>query len=472
MSGKTRARRLSACLAFALAATFSPTAQAAPSPSPVTIADVTVLSMVKGETAMSHADVVIAGGRIEAVRPHTAGPCPSPCIDGRGKWLIPGLTDAHVHIPNDRLAQLYMRLPELPRGATDSAAVFLPYVANGVTQVFDLAAMPETLVQQEDIRSGRALGPHIVRAFLIDGAPPLLPEGVGHGVSGPEAGREAVKIAAAEGYDLIKVYSALDLPTFQAVIDEAGKHGLKVIGHIPGREQGLTDRFIVPGFDAVAHAEEYAFQTHEPDAALIPAYAAMARKSGTALVTTLTLDERLVEEMSDKDSLKRRREFDYTDPLYRSLVFEHNPYVAMASPGLIEHIRRTVQFNARLVKTFNDAGVPVMAGTDALTPGVMPGFALPDELEAMQRAGLSPYQVLRSATATPCEWLGKADECGHIAPGQRADLVLLDADPSADIGNVRRISGVMIDGVFLPAGELSNRLAALARRYAAPASDR
>jgi len=218
----------------------------------LTITNVTVLPMTGEGQAATHATVSVRDGRIVSIAPATKAACTGRCIDGTGKWLIPGLTDAHVHIENDHNMQLYMGLPERPVGAVEAADVFLPYIAHGVTQIFDLSAMPETLLQKNDIQTGRIAGPHIITAYMLDGPKPMWPEGMSHGIPNPEAGRQAVRDAATGGYDLIKVYSLLDLPTFLAIVDEAKTRGMKVIGHIPGRNQGTTESFLVHGFDAVA----------------------------------------------------------------------------------------------------------------------------------------------------------------------------------------------------------------------------
>ena len=470
MAGKPVARRGGLrllCLGLMLASVSCPV-RADDRPD-LTITNVTVVPMTGQGTTIPHATVRIAGGRIVGVAATAPGKarCPGTCIDGTGKWLIPGLTDAHVHLENDHNLQLYMGLPERPEGAVQAADVFLPYVAHGVTQVFDLSSMPETLLQKADIKAGRVVGPNIVTAYMLDGPKPMWPEGMSHGIPDPEAGRQAVRDAATEGYDLIKVYSLLDLPTFLAIVDEAKKRGLKVIGHIPGRNQGMTQSFLVPGFDAVAHAEEFAFQTAAPDASKIHDYIAMVRASHTALVSTLTVDDQILAETADPDSLKRRGDLAYINPVYRKVVVDHNPYVAQAGPERIAALKAVVAFNRQLVKAFSDAGVPILAGTDSLVPGVAPGFALPDELEALKAAGLTPYQALYSATRAPCEWLGKASECGSVEPGKRADLVLLDADPTVDISNVRKISAVIIKGKVQTSAQLDRRMSELKTRFAA-----
>jgi imidazolonepropionase-like amidohydrolase len=271
-----------------------------------------------------------------------------------------------------------------------------------------------------------------------------------------------VRDAGAEGYDAIKVYSGLSLETFSAIVDEARRLELPVVGHIPERRSGRTREFFQPGFALVAHAEEFAQQTAEPSVAEIPRYVDMMKQNGAWLTATLSLDERLLEQTADPKSLQSRPELRVLPPLMRDMVLNHNPYVAAASPQRIDFLAQVVQFNRELVRAFVAADIPVLAGTDAPVPGVAPGFSMHDELAALTRAGMSNRQALEAATRRPCEWLRMLAECGTVEAGKRADLVLLDADPLADIGNSRRISAVILGGRYLSRAMLDRRVAALA----------
>ena len=165
------------------------------------------------------------------------------------------------------------------------------------------------------------------------------------------------------------------------------------------------------------------------------------------------------------DSLKSRPELRFLAPRLHAVVVNHNPYVAQASPERIQFLQRIVEFNRHLVRAFAAAGIPVVAGTDSPVPGLVPGFSLHDELEAMARAGLSNRQVLEGATRLPCEWLGISADRGTVEAGKRADLLLLDADPFADVSNTRRISAVIVGGRYLSRALLDRRLEALDARY-------
>jgi Amidohydrolase family len=258
-------------------------------------------------------------------------------IDGHGKYLMPGLTDAHVHLENDRFLRLFVDDPKIPVGTVRTEDMLLPLVANGVLQVIDLSATSETVGQRDEVESGRVLGPHIALAAMIDGQDHLLPVGITRVAATPSDGRQAVRDAAAEGYEIIKVYSALDLPTFSVIVDEARKLHMPVVGHIPQREMGLTEKFFQPGYGMVAHAEEFAQQTKDPDLAAIPSYVEMAKRNGTWLTGTLSLDERIVEEASHPETLKTRPELHFLSPPLYTFVTQHNSYVANGNAKFVAY---------------------------------------------------------------------------------------------------------------------------------------
>ena len=444
---------------------------AAPAPvaDPVAITHVTVLPMTPEAAPLPDMTVTIRDGRIASITPGASRvPSGVRTINGRGKWLMPGFSDMHMHLENDRMGRLHVGDPNLPDGTFGLEDALTPYLANGVLQVFSLASMSETIGQRVEVESGRVLGPHIATAAMIDGSPPMWPLGMTRAAATAEDGRQAVRDAKAEGYEFIKVYSKLNLETFTAIVDEARKQNMRVVGHIPGRGQGITEKFFQPGFDLVAHAEEFAQHTDPPDHSAIPRYVEMAKRNGTWLVATLSLDERIVEEMRDPESLKRRDELRHMHPQAYNMVINGNPYLKDVNAGRIAYVQAVVDFNCPLVKAFVEAGVPVLTGTDAPVPGLAPGFALHDEFESLSRCGMSNRQILESTTRLSAEWLGKLPDRGTVEPGKRADMVLLDANPLENISNTRQIAAVIANGHYLPRVELDRRLKRIADRIEAP----
>jgi imidazolonepropionase-like amidohydrolase len=447
---------------FAAMATVA--AEPDPLPQRLAIERVTVLPMISEAAALSDVTVLIEDGRIVSVTPASSTRAPSGVrrIDGRGKWLIPGLTDMHAHLGNVRMLRLFLKLPDLKQSILRTEDLFTPFIANGVVRILDMQSMSETIGQRVEVDAGRMIGPHIVAAAMIDGPNPYWPIGTTRVAATPDDGRQAVRDAGAEGYDVIKVYSGLSFETFSGIVDEARRLSLPVVGHIPERRLGRTKEFFQPGFGMVAHAEEFAQRHATPSLAEIPQYVDMMKQNGAWLTATLSLDERLLEQTRDPKSLHSRPEIRVLPQLMRDMVLNHNPYVAGASPQRIAFLTQVVEFNRELVRAFVAAGIPVVAGTDAGVPGVVPGFSMHDELEALTRAGMSNRQALEAATRRPCEWLNLLAECGTVEAGKRADLILLDADPLANIGNSRRISAVILGGRYLPRATLDRRIEALA----------
>lgn len=454
-------------IVFAMLTPINASASDAAVPSdPLVIENVSVIPMTEGGGVLSNRTVVIDKGRIISIMsaqdqidfPNAER------IDGTGKWLVPGFSDMHVHVGNDRMLRLLTgnQVPE--DGTANIQDHFTPYIVNGVLQIFDLASMPETVGQRIEIESGRILGPHIATAAMIDGEDPILPFGITRTPKTPEDGVQAVRDISADGYAFLKVYGRLDLETFAAVLEEARARNIRVVGHIPQRGEGITGSFFQPGFELVVHAEEFAQQTRIPDLAAIPSYVELARENGTALVSTLTANKRILEIARDPNTLKSREDLRVLSPQFYDLSVNFNPYAAQSSDGYIAYTQSIVEFNGPLVRAFAGAGIPILTGTDAGIPGVAPGFSIHDEFEALAEAGLDNETILEGSTRLAAEWLGVDDDRGTVAVGMRADLVLLNGNPLEDISSTRGIAAVIKDGVYLDRDELDALLKNLVER--------
>lgn len=456
--------RLAACLLLLAAPASGALADNSLSPAsvppPIAIEHVTVLPMTANGAVLRDATVVIDGGRITALQ----GPVPRGAkrIDGRGKWLIPGLADMHVHLPSDGL----MRPPRFPTEAPnlffDTQDIMTPYIANGVTQVMNLDAVAASVGQRNAIARGSVLGPHIALAAVINGG-----TGRGRIANTPADGRQAVRDSRGEGYDFIKVYSDLDTETFLAIVDEAGKVGMKVVGHIPEAFEGKLDSAFVPGFALIAHAEELSKHSENFTDADAARFARLAKQNGTWVTPTLVVMRWIASETRSLDEMKASPDLRYVHPLLQSKWIAANRYNKNSSPKLVAYFDRMVEFHQRLVRALKAEGVPMVAGSDALTSGVVGGFSLHEELELLVGAGLTSEEALAAATRLPAEWLGVAGDRGTVEVGRRADLLLLDADPLADIANTRRIAGVFLGGRYLTRTRLEAMMADLAKRNTA-----
>lgn len=423
------------------------------------IKNVNVIPMTVENKILEKATVLIKDNKIIAI--NTFIPDSAEIIEGTGKWLVPGFIDMHVH----NLADINFSANYPTKGATlftDTQDFMVLYVANGVTTAFELSGRVEHFGQRNEIIKGEVLGPRIALAALIDGD-----GGSGMVATTPSDGRQTVRLAKALGYEFIKVYSRLNRETYTAIIDEADKQGMKVVGHIPSAFQGRIEEAFVPHFGMVAHAEEYSKQTKDFSDQDAQRFADLAKKNGTWLTPTLITIVRIAEQARSLDSIRYLQAFPYVSPLIQSKWLTSNQYNQGATPERVAYFEKMIEFHNRLIKAFKNAGVPIVAGTDAGTSGVVWGFSLHDEMELLVKAGLTPAEALASATRLPAMWLGIEDKIGTVEVGKYADLVLLDANPLDDIHNTRKISGVFCNGRWVDKEKIDTMLSDVAKRNAA-----
>jgi imidazolonepropionase-like amidohydrolase len=390
-------------------------------------------------------------------------------IDGRSKYLIPGLWDMHVHV-------------SWPAGA---AQIYLPVlVANGVLGARDMHGMlPAIDSIRHAVVSGRQIGPRLfIAGPAIDGPNSYLPGA--RIVSTPDEGRKAVKELKASGVDFIKVYSSLPKDLYYAVADAAKSEGIPFLGHVPyaltaaeASDAGQRELEHLTEVDVGTSTDEAKIKAEEleamaqkhgyvPDAARLRATFDSAkaaalfdrfRRNETWQCPTLIVLQALGDRASGhaaSDSL-----LVYMPNLIRK-------YWQTMPADLSTRIGALAEFHSALIAPINRAGVPILAGSDVANPYVYPGFSLHDELGLLVRAGLTPAEALRTATINPARFLGLTDSLGVVALGKVADLVLLDANPLQNIGNTRKIGAVIQGGRFFDRRALDGLLSG-ARKLAA-----
>ena len=419
------------------------------------IINVNIIPMTLENEFIENATVIIDGNKILSINKPV--PNDAKIIDGTGKWLIPGLIDMHIH----GFADINFGLNEPTKGATfftNTQDAMTPYIANGVTTIFDLEARVEIFAQRNEIAKGKVIGPRIALAKLLNGG-----EEIGN-VNIASDGRQAVRSAKAEGYGFIKVYSQLNIETFLAIVDEAQKQGLKVIGHIPNEFRGKTKDAFVPNFCMVAHAEEFAKITEEFSNEDAKRFAKMAKDNGTWLTPTLTTMVWIASQARSLDEVRQLSSLQYMHPIMQDKWLTANKYNRNTNPERVAYFDKVVDFNSRLVKAFKEAGVPIVAGTDAMGSGVVPGFSLHDEIELLVKAGLTNGEALISATRLPAKWLGIEQKIGTVETGKYADLILLNSNPLEDINNTRDIYGVFVNGQWLDKTKINDMLSNLAKK--------
>ncbi len=412
-------------------------------PAELAFVDVNLIPMDR-DRVVSHQTVLVQGDRIARIGP-TEKVIPGANalrIDGRGKYLMPGLVDMHIHLFNSKDLLLYL--------------------ANGVTTVRNLggyAASDSILQIRREVAEGKRLGPTIYSSGnWLDGDPPV--RRINTVVRTAAEARAVVERQRAEGYDFIKVYQNLSPEVYQEIVRVARAQGIPVTGHIPTAVgvAGVLESGQV-GVDHVSH-----FTGEGPAEPL----AQQVRRAGVSVTTTLVM-LRLAFTLRGApelmDSLLARPETRYLSPA--TLRFwQDAPYLkAPRMPTALERVREAQD----LVRVFHAQGVRLMLGTDAGIWGNPPGFSVLEELGLLVESGLTPYQALRAGTTEPAQFLNRyvrgARQPGVIAEGNRADLLLLEANPLEDVGNVAKRSGVMARGRWLPEERLRAMMEALARGY-------
>lgn len=449
------------------------------------IRDVTVIPADSDEV-LTHRDVLIREGRIADIRmPEDATyPKHARYIDGRGKFLIPGLVDAHVHIATegalrDSKSPLLSGLDAGPDHVYDRR-VLLSFLKAGVTGAANLGggagSDQDLLWLRDEIAAGRIVGPRLYVAKRINGpraevASPRPDQVLASKPAAPTTaadGIAAVRAAHERGYDFIKPYQFLNRDTYRAVVDEAGRLGMVTSGHLPELGCGVcADRafaFAHP-LDNIAHSEELGRYGRESDLAPrdIDALADLVARNKIGVTPTLITLKQIVHMYVNREVPATPGDWGtLVDPVTRlDWAPAGNNYLSekFRSQDGADTFSAGYDFSRLLTRELWKRGVPLTVGTDAPMPGLAFGVSVHQEMIELREVGLSSLEVLRAATINAHRLFDRKGGSGAVRVGERADLVLLDADPLADIGNVARIHGVFAQGRWLPAARIDAMLA-------------
>ena len=413
----------------------------------VAFENVTVVPMDRERTLPGHT-VLVRGDRIEAVGPDgsIAVPAGALRVDGAGRWLVPGLGEMHGHVPP----------PDAPAALVEET-LFL-YLSQGVTTVRGMLGHEGQLELRRRANAGGVLSPTLYLAG---------PSFNGTSVSSPEEAAAMVRRQAAEGWDYLKVHPGLTLAEYDALADAAREVGLRFGGHVPA-EVPLA-RALRRGQDTFDHMDGYAETLGAAEGPVDPAALAalvdQTRASGGIIVPTMALWETLFGAVP-LDTLRAYPELAYV-PDRQVEAWAAAVERRRASPDYdAEAVRRYVDGRNEVLAALHAGGVEILLGTDAPQLFSVPGFSVHREVPRMTAAGMTPYEVLRSGTALVGAYFAGEDTFGLVAPGHRADLVLLDADPLADAAHLRAVAGVMARGRWLDRADLDRRLDAIRAAHA------
>ena len=410
------------CAVILAAFPIHSSSQQAPAADSFAIEQVTVINV---ETGASFTDqtVVVTGHRISAIGPAASVEIPAGArvVDGRGRFLIPGLWDMHAH--------------PLHNGVTRTLPLA---VANGVTGVRDMGSSFDHIMEAQRTMSDGLIGPRLfVSGPLLDGVLPNLPgipPNVMIEITTPARGRQIVNQLARMRVDHIKIHNALSKETYEAIVEEAKKWGLPFEGHVP-----LPEGSILAASDAGQRSIEH-----------LAGLTAMCAADPTTVRAP---------ENRGPIEIDRARCEETVRHLARNGTWL-TPTIGAPGAGDL----RTRQFNLSITLMAFQAGVPLLTGTD--WPG--PAYSIgdyrsadrtpQDEMAGMVEAGLTPLEALRTATLNPAIMLGMTDQLGGVDRGKLADLLLLDADPLVDISNTKRITAVVVNGRLIDNAERQSLL--------------
>lgn len=420
----------------------------------------------EGDQMIPQQSVLIQNGLISAIDSNLVLPPNTTHINGTGKYLIPGLIDAHVHLwqsPNDLLL----------------------YLANGITEIRELIGSTEHLKWKQEIENGR-IGPKMfvasprlgsfetMQGWMMEYTQMFL------NIQNAEQARATVMKLHTQGYDGLKIYSHLNRESYIALTETAEALGMPYFGHIPF-DLELADIY-QHGQSDIAHFEElmnalqrefdpgngqYFGSFYGKEAEFLDYVESRSDdlaknliENNISVTSTLWLTESFVRQKYDLKELLTEVELEYENPGISEWVSfipgglgflpEVNRFKVLEGMSEEERVADKKYWDTYgkactlMAKNMSEKGVKIMAGTDANLPPTVPGFSLHDELISLQKAGMSNVEVLQAATANPAAWL--KSNSGKIAPGYEANLVLLDKNPLEDISNTKSIHAVIAKG--------------------------
>lgn len=450
---------------------------------PVVLRQVGVVDVEKGVVHRGQS-VVVAEGRIREVGDARRVKVPkgAEVVDGRGKFVIPGLWDMHVHFRGGE------------KLIAENETWLALFVANGITGVREMGGdFTETVVKwRDEIEAGRRVGPRIVTSGpKLDGEKPSWPGSIA--VTSPEQGRHGVETVQKMGAGFVKLYfSKIEEETYKAIVDEAHRRNLKVTGHLPW--DMLASEAVAAGQDGIEHIGWYLLPACSEGAEELRAefrkegwsreqyygklldrfdvgraealLRGMAAK-GTAVTPTLVVGRSIGSMATVNHENDPRRKY-----IGGGIWATWNPSGGRRKPPTAEAAavaKRRDERGTQLVGMAQRLGVTILAGSDTGVSNnfVFPAFSLHEELAALVEAGLKPAEALRAATGNAAKWLERSADFGSVEKGKVADLVLLEGNPLEDIRATRKIAGVVRGGEYLARQSLDALLEGVADKVRA-----
>ena len=443
-------------------------------PATVAFVNVNVVPMDK-ERVLPRQTVLVRNGTIVEIgdAKRIKIPAGAQRIEGTGKFLIPGLSDMHVHLFTD---------DDFPDALAEDE--FKIMIAHGVTTIRLMTGTPEQLVLR-----GKSAKEEITAPTIYAASPQFTGRKSSNAyvVTTELEGRAAVRESKQAGYDFIKVTTFLKPEVYEAIVDEASKQNIRVVGHADSRSVGFARA--LKARQQIEHLDSYLeallpetspvkgsvsdIYLYNPknwesldylDETKIPELARLTVQSNPFVTPTLHLFKFTFGKGRTEESFKAQLDLRfYPQKTIDLWMGVSKKYLSTAAP--IEKREKYITIRNKIVKAIYDAGGRVMAGSDTPEWLMLYGHTLHLELIDLRDAGLSNYAALEAATRNPALFFGTLDKTGTIEKGKQADLVLLEANPLEDIANTQQRAGVMLKGKYYPQPELNQWLDEIAPRF-------
>lgn len=430
------------------------------------------------ERVIANQTVIVRNGTISEIgdAANVKVPKDAVTVDGKGKYLIPGLVDMHTHLLSDG--------DEYPDSiAPDELRVM---VANGVTTVRFMIGTPELLKLRE-----RSAAQEIPAPTIYVASPHLTGREQGNDfvVTNPDEARVAVRKSKAAGYDFIKVTTFVPSLIYEAAVDEARLQKIRVVGHADSRFVGV-ERAWKAG-QQIEHLDGYMELLLKPDSPIkgsvsdlyiynpanwasfdhmdeskIPEIARRTVASNPFVDPTQHFMKNSFGRLRTEEEIRAQPDFKFYPPKVQQQwldFYKRNRFITTVP---LEKRARWVELRERLIKAICDAGGKLLTGSDTPEFLWLYGFGIHHELKALKDAGISNYAVLAAGTRNAHEFFGTLGKVGTIEKGKRADLILLNANPLDDIAATKNRSGVMLKGKWYSQSELDRWLDEIAPKIA------
>lgn len=427
------------------------TTSSAQAPKAIAFTNVHVVPLDRDGVLPDHT-VVVQGDEIVEMGASdiTRVPAGATVIDGKGKFLMPGMAEMHAHIPGGKATDAFMH------------RVLALFVANGVTLIRGMLGDPRHLPLRGEVARGAVVGPTIFTSG---------PSFNGNTATSPDVAQRMAREQRDAGYDLLKVHPGVPRAAFDAMAREANARGTFFAGHVPA-DVGL-EHALRSGYRTIDHIDgyfEFAVRKDAPvdlknpgffganfAAHLDPARLATAVEATRKQTVWIVPTQGLMEIFMSSATPEEMRRWPGVEYIPADIVdgWVKQRQTFMSQPGFSKETNdRFLAERRKLLKMLHDGCKCIAMGSDAIQTFSVPGFSIHNEMGAMVRSGLTPQQVYATGARGAASVFGLEDSVGYVRVGYKADLVLVDADPLTDVANFARQTGTMVRGRWYPRADL------------------